>query len=110
MDEQQAKEWDAFLAAHVRYEDTSENWNCISAFLQRFDLDFTSDNLHRAFTVLRDELQLIPLATPIVERPPASAPQSQTPSQPEQQRRAFPATNFAFRNGRPISIDGARRL
>jgi len=101
------QEWDAFIASHLRYEDTSENFALLAQFFAEHGLDFNRAALHLAYVTLGDNLELTPFATPLAA-PNIEQPESKTPI-PEpipEPRRA----RIAWRNGKLIEVTNARSL
>src|SRR5712692_2829199 len=70
------QEWDAFIASHLRYEDTSENFALLARFFAEHGLDFSRDALHLAYTTLGNKLELTPFAAPLAA--PIEQPESKT--------------------------------
>ena len=113
-DEASWKEWDAFLASHVRYEDTSQNFSLLAEFFAEHGLvDFNRDALHLAYTTLGDTLDLTPFATPlpapVVEQSPAPAPAQPPAPVPTTPVPTRPSMT-AWRNGKQIIVEPARPL
>jgi len=101
------QEWDAFIASHLRYEDTSENFALLAEFFAEHGLDFNRDALHLAFMTLGNKLELTPLATPLAA-PIIEQPESKTPiPEPIPEPRRAP---IAWRNGKVIELTNARPL
>ncbi len=96
---------------HLRFvEDSDYNWTCINEFLESHNLDTTVDTLHFAYaSLVRDGLlELLPLGEYAEPQEPEPAP-VQSPSAipaPSVQRRGA----VIWRNGRPLTDEGARRL
>ncbi len=107
------QEWDAFIASHLRYEDTSENFALLAEFFAEHGLDFNRDALHLAYTTLGNKLELTPFAAPLaaqittpIEQQPSPVPTAQSEEVSAPRRGAF----VAFRNGQLLHVHGPRSL
>jgi len=108
-DDESMAEWQAFVSdnRHIRYEDTSDNWDSIFDFLKQHSLYFTAESLHLAYVTLGDTLELTPLAEPIYVEPPAPIPTKSPapiPIAPD------PRAPIAWRNGKAIQLTNPQRI
>ena len=90
----------------IRYIVNDANGDALQNFLSTHGLDTTHRNLLFAFDSLQDDLELVPLAAPVVQDLPPAPSQRPTPvpTSPD------PRAPQAFRNGRPIAFTNPRPL
>ena len=101
-------EVDAFIIdrRHLAYIECERNQSLLLKYLADNNLAVSAASLHAAYEALGDELELTPRAEPIYVEPPAPMPAQPPAPIPT----APPRAPQAFRNGRPITIEPARRL
>jgi len=98
----------------IRYVVSDENGDALLNFLNTHGLDITHSNLLFAFDSLKDVLELVPFATPVVieprapvpAQPPAPIPTAPSPREPQASRPGM----VAWKNGRQIVVEPARPL
>jgi hypothetical protein len=104
------REVDAFLAdsQSIRYVATEANKDALENFLADHNLEVSHANLVFGYKSLSAEgaLELIPLAAPVIERPPAPAP-TQPPAPIPSAARQEPTI---WRNGKKIQFTSPQRI